>query len=172
MQRIRDLVVRFWRFPWSAFSITAGVGSGSGVPSSLQATIAQLRYWMPTIADVAHVVEREEGEGWRFALTPRTEGGCPVAITLAGTGRLDLTIAGETYEDRSLDTLDQLLPLIERITEGHVIQRRWASRATGAPRGIETIVSLGPGRVWRDGLASSEGDAFAHDHHFLPYRRI
>lgn len=172
MQRIRDFVARFWRLPWSAFSITAGVGSGGGVPSSVQATLAQLRYWVPTIADVAYVVEIEEGEGRRFAITPRTEGGCPVAVTLAETGRLDLTIAGETYTDRALETLDQLLPLIERITEGHVVQRRWASRATGAAQGIETIVALGPGRVWRDGFMAPGSDAFSQDHHFLPYRRI
>lgn len=172
MQRFRDFVDGLLRLPWSRFSITVGVGNGPGVPSSVQATIAQLRYWLPTIADVAHITEGASGEGWQFAIRPRTDGGCPVAVAVSETGQLDFTIAGETYEGRTLDTLDQLLPLVERITEGHVVQRRWTSRATGGFRGIETIVVLGPGRVWRDGMTAPEAGAESHDHHFLPYRRI
>lgn len=142
------------------------------MPSSVQATVAQLRYWLPTIADVAHVSETEAAGGWRFSLVPRTSGGCPVAVTVLESGQIDFTIAGETYEGRALEKLDQLLPLVERITEGAVIQRRWSSRMTGGHLGIETIVHMGPARVWRDGLTAASADAESHDHHFLPYRRI
>lgn len=172
MQRFREFVDRIARLPWSRFSITVSVGNGPGVPSSVQAIVAQLRYWLPTIADVAHVTEADEGAGWRFAIRPRTEGACPVSVTVSEAGQLDFTIAGETYEGRALETLDQLLPLVERITEGHVVQRRWMSRVTGEFRGIETIVSLGPGHAWRDGMTEPEAGAESHDHHFLPYRRI
>ncbi len=172
MQRIRDVVARFMRLPWSASAITAEAGSGSGVPSSLQATITQLRYWMPTIADVAHIWESEGGGSWCFSLKPRARGACPVSLMLRETGLFDLTIAGETYEDCVLEQFDDVLPLIERIIEGQVVQRRWASRATGAACGVETIVSLGHGRFWRGGPITPDGDAFARDHHFLPYRRI
>lgn len=172
MQRFWDFVGRVSRLPWFRFSITAGAGKGPGVPSSVQATVAQLRYWLPTIADVAQVSETEEAEGWRFSLVPRTTGGCPVAVRVQESGLVDLTVASETYEGRALDKLDQLLPLVERITEGAVIQRRWASRITGGFLGIETIVQLEPGRAWRDGLTSPSADAESHDHHFLPYRRI
>ncbi|HRO48968.1 MAG TPA: hypothetical protein PLW75_02405 [Hyphomicrobium sp.] len=172
MQRIRDVVARFMRLPWSASAITAEAGSGGGVPSSLQATLAQLRYWMPTIADVAHIWESEGGGTWCFSLKPRAGGACSVSVMLRESGLFDLTIAGKTYEDCVLDQFDHLLPLIERITDGHVLQRHWASRATGQPLGIETIVSLGQGRVWRGGPILPDGDAFARDRHFLPYRRI
>lgn len=154
------------------FSITAGRGSGSGVPSSVQATVTQLRYWLPTIADVAHVSEAEQGASWQFSITPRIDGACPVAITLHETGSLDFVIAGETYEGRTLKLLDQLLPMVERITEGHVVQRRWTSPATGRLCGIETVVSLAPGQVWNAGMTTAAGDLESHDHHFLPYRRI
>ena len=160
------------RLPWPASAITAAAGSGGGVPSSLPATLAQLRYWMPTIADVAHIWESEGGGTWCFSLKPRADGACPVSVMLRESGLFDLTIAGKTYEDCALEQFDHLLPLIERITEGHVLQRHWASRATGALRGIETIVSLRNGRVWRGGPIAPDEDAFARDHHFLPYRRI
>lgn len=172
MQRIRDFVVRLSRLPWSVFSIAARREIGPGVPSSVQATVMQLRYWLPTIADVAHVSEAEHGTSWRFSIAPRIPGACPVDVTLHETGNLDFVIAGEAYEGRRLDLLDQLLPLVERITEGHVVQRRWSSRATGQLCGIETLVSLEPGRVWSDGSAAPGESVESHDHHFLPYRRI
>lgn len=172
MQRIRDFVVRLSRLPWSVFSITARRGNGPGVPSSMQATVMQLRYWLPTIADVAHVAETERGTSWHFSITPRIPGACPVEITLHETGSLDFVIAGQAYEGRTLDLLDQLLPLIERITEGYVVQRRWISRVTGQLCGIETVVSLAEGRVWSDGRAAPGERVESHDHHFLPYRRI
>ena len=172
MQRIRDVVARFMRLPWSASAVTAEAGGGSGVPSSLQATIEQLRYWMPTVADVAHIWESEGGGAWCFSLKPRAKGACPVSVMLGESGHFDLTIAGKTYEHCVLNQLDHLLPLIERITDGHVLQRHWASRATGVSLGVETIVSLGPGRVWRAGAIAPDGDAVSSDRHFVPYRRI
>lgn len=172
MRFIWSFVGRILRLPRSAFSVTAAAGRGNGVPPSVQATIMQLRYWIPTIADVAHVAEQEQEDRWCFILVPRAEGACPLSVTVYESGRLDFTIAGATYTDRALEQLDQLLPLIERITQGHVVQRHWTSCVTGAACGIQTIVSLGRGRAWRDGLAAPEGEAFAHDRHFLPYRRL
>ena len=137
---------------------------------SVEATIEQIRYWVPTISDVAHTVEAREGESWLLSLEPHQSTACPVAIALRQSGRFDISLAGETYEDRALETLDQLVLLLERIVGGNVIQRKWVSAATGAPQGIETHVHLGPGLVWRNGMAP-EGGAECRDRHFLPYRR-
>jgi hypothetical protein len=139
--------------------------------SSVQVTIEQLRYWVPTISDVARVAEDSEGDGWKLSLEPRVAAACPVAITLHDTGRFDLVIGGETYVDRALDRLDQIVQFLERVTDGNVIQRHWVSAATGVPQGIQTIVKLGPGVVWRDGM-EPDGGFEHHDRHFLPYRRI
>lgn len=143
----------------------------SFLSSSVQATIEQLRYWVPTIKDVARVAESGDGAGWTLTITPRMAAACPVAITLKDSGRFDITIAGEAYADRALGSLDQLVRLLERIAEGHVVQRRWVSAATGVDQGIETLVLLGQGLVWRNGPAP-DGGAERHDRHFLPYRRV
>jgi len=139
-------------------------------PSSVQATIEQLRYWVPTIKDVAHVFEGNEDECWLLSIEPVVAAACPVALALRETGRFDIAIAGETYEDRLVGKLEELVLLLERITQGQIIQRRWVSSVTGVERGIETIILLGDGAVWRDG-PEPDGYGERHDRHFLPYRR-
>jgi hypothetical protein len=141
-------------------------------PSLVQATIEEIRYWVPTIKDVAEVFEGNDGESWLLSIEPKIATACPVALALKPNGRFDISIAGETYDDRVLATLDQIVLMLERIADGHVIQRRWLSSATGAPQAIETIVTLAPGFDWRGG---PEPDGYVierRDRHFLPYRRI
>lgn len=137
---------------------------------SVEATIEQLRYWAPTIADVARVVEHAEGQNWVLSIEPSVAAACPVTITLKDTGRFDIVIAGKAYADCALGTLDQLVELLERIVEGHVIQRQWVSAATGVLLGIETVVQLDPELVWRE-EPEPGGMAERRDRHFLPYRR-
>ena len=137
---------------------------------SVEATIEQLRYWVPTITDVARALEARDDASWFLSIEPHLEAACPVAIALKQTGRFDISVAGETYDDRALASLGQLVLLLERITDGQVIQRRWVSSATGADQGIETIVRLGQGAVWRGGR-EPDGGAEHRDRHFLPYRR-
>lgn len=142
--------------------------------SPVEATIEQIRYWVPTISDVAHVVWLGDGHagcGVMLSIVPRIEAACPVAITLKETGRFDIVIAGARYTDCALGALDQVVHLLERITEGHVVQRRWVSAATGTAQGVETMVMLGTGIVWRDG-PEPDGGGERHDRHFLPYRRV
>lgn len=138
--------------------------------SPVEVTIEQLRYWVPTITDVASAVEARDGESWLLSIEPHLATACPVAIALRQDGRFDISLAGETYEDCALSSLDQLVPLLERIVAGDVVQRRWVSAATGVPQGIETFVQLGSGLVWRH-EPEPDGGAERRDRHFLPYRR-
>lgn len=145
--------------------------SPDGCRSSLiDATIAEIRYWVPTITDVARVTERDGGDGWTLSIVPHAAAACPVAITLKATGRFDLVLAGERYRDCALESLDQIVPLLERVVAGEVVQRRWASAATGLHQGVETLVGPGDGRLWRNGPEPDGGGA-RRDRHFLPYRR-
>jgi hypothetical protein len=144
----------------------------------LWATVESLRYWAPAIADVARVDESETTASWSVVITPYVARACPMELTLKATRLFDMTIAGESYRDRSLDVLDFILPLIESVTEGRVIQRKWVSVATGAVRSVETIVTLEDGSVWTEGRtlapvgsAIPEDATERHDRHFLPYRR-
>jgi hypothetical protein len=148
------------------------------IRSRLQATVEQLRYWVPTIADIVRASESEVPGRWTLSIVPKVEGACPVAITLRDNQHFDLAIAGEVYEDRAIASLDLILPLLQSITEGRVVQRCWMSRATGAHRATETIVTLADGSVWRDGRTiGAVAEAILreaterHDRHFLPYRR-
>ncbi|MCC7252025.1 hypothetical protein [Hyphomicrobium sp.] len=138
---------------------------------AVEATIEQIRYWVPTIADVARTVEARDEGSWLLSIEPHLATACPVAIALRQDGRFDISLAGETYEDRVFQSLDQLVVLLESIVDGQVIQRRWISAVTGVPQGVETLVQLGAiGLLWRNG-AEPDGGVQRHDRHFLPYRR-
>src|SRR5262245_345911 len=146
--------------------------------SRLRATVESLRYWVPTIADVAHVAERRSDDTFVIPVEPNTASACPVELALMPNFHFDITLAGETFWDRAVPSYDLFLPLLEAIVAGNVVQRRWESLATGAVRAVEIIVTLSDGSVWRDGHTI---EAFAsavqreaterRDRHFLPYRR-
>ena len=144
--------------------------------SRLLATIESLRYFVPSVADVARS-EENSGQGfWKVTMTPHTLGACPIELMLHGTQRYDMMIAGETYEDREISTLDLFIPLMEAISEGRVVERTWISLTTGAKVGRETIVTLGNGTRWQDGsglhaVHGQEENLRWEDRHFLPYRR-
>lgn len=136
----------------------------------LQSTIEGLRYWVPSVIDVAHVAEESDIGYWRLHVTPRPGGGCPFEIVLHDNRTFDVVIADETYEGQHVTALSLFLPLAEAVIEGRVIQRRWFSLSTGALRAVESLVFLADGSVWQAG-ATADGDSESHDRHFLPYRR-
>ncbi len=145
--------------------------------SRLHATVESLRYWVPTIADVARTRENETETAWTLSIVPTVAGACPVSLTLRDDHHFDICIAGESYDGRGASSLDLMLPLLEAITAGRVLQRHWISRSTGACRDVESIVRLADGSEWRDGHASNFAEAVPldgterRDRHFLPYRR-
>ena len=147
--------------------------------SRLQAAITGLSYWRPSIADAARIEETETGSYWKMVVTPFHAGACPFELILHFDQRYDLAIADETYEGLPLESFEQLVPFVEAISEGNVVQRHWKSRLTGLERAVETIVTLPGTGVWREG----RGDAVTvpsldhddglelHERRFLPYRR-
>lgn len=145
--------------------------------SRLQATIEGLRYWIPTVADVAHVSEREGDRFWKMSVTPAAANACPFELVLRTDQCHDLVIGGETFEDLPTKSLDAFVPLVEAIAEGRVMQCHWTSAATGTQTAVETIVTLSDGREWSSArmltpLASDNPDAvIASARHFVPYRR-
>ena len=60
-------------------------------PSNVQATIEQIRYWVPTIKDVAEVIEARDEESWLLSIEPKVAAACPVAIALKDA--IGLTVA-------------------------------------------------------------------------------
>ncbi len=144
--------------------------------SRLLATIESLRYFVPSVADVAHSEEESDTGYWKLSMVARTAGACPIELILHSTQRYDVMIGTETYEDREIASLDMFVPLIEAITAGRIVERTWYRVTTGSRIARETLVTLGTGKIWQDGsgLSAVRGleDALRwEDRHFLPYRR-
>ena len=137
---------------------------------TLQGTIEGLRYWVPSMSDVAHVSEGGGPEYWHLSVAPKTPGGCPFELLLRHDQHYDMVLAGQSYEFLAVQSLAAFLPLAQAIIDGRVVQRRWLSTQTGVVKGIETLIELPDGRVWREGFGGSD-DSASHDHHFMPYRR-
>lgn len=145
--------------------------------SRQEAAIAGLRYWAPTVSDVASISESEGNGFWKISVTPDAANACPFELVLRSDQRHDLVIAGETFEDLPTKSLDVFVPLADAISQGRVVQCHWQSAATGAATAIETIVTLPDGREWSSArmltrLASDNPDGVvAVTRHFVPYRR-
>lgn len=145
--------------------------------SRLQATIAGLRYWVPTIADAARIEQTEGHDFWKMSVTPTVSAACPFELMLRADQHFDIVVAGEMFEDQSVASLELFLPLVDAIAAGRVIQRNTESVATGASLAVETRVSLADGSLWSrrrclpgGELIAADDDAI-RDRHFLPYRR-
>lgn len=144
--------------------------------SRLLATIESLRYFVPSVADVAQHEEQSAQGFWKLSMTPLTPGACPVELILHETQRYDVMIASETYEDREIASLDIFVPLMEAITSGRLIERSWFSLQTGTQVARETLITLPKGALWTDGskppdVEGRNQDFRFEDRHFLPYRR-
>jgi hypothetical protein len=145
--------------------------------SKLGQTAAALKAWTGFVADVARPEVDEAPGTFRLALTPATPEACPVDVELREERRYDLAVGEEVYEDLPLDSLDDVLPLLEAVTAGRVFTRRLLSPATGALLGIEShILAEGRppwiGRRLLDGVAAGDlDDAIIEDRHYVPYRR-
>lgn len=147
--------------------------------SRLQSTITGLRYWAPSIADAARLEETETSDYWRILVTPRVASACPFELILHADQHFDLSIAGETYEGRPIDTFEWFIPFADAVADGNVVQRRWISRVTGLEQSVETVVMLAGGAIWREGngelrrMPSLDDDGTElRERRFLPYRRL
>ncbi|MGQ0671994.1 MAG: hypothetical protein ACT4N2_03825 [Hyphomicrobium sp.] len=146
--------------------------------SQLQTTIASLRYWIPSVADAARVEETETADYWKMSVIPTVTGACPFELLLRADRKFDIIIAGETFEDEAMTSLNEFLAIADAIAQGRIIQRSWISSATGVTSVIETIVSLDGERTWRRQRnirpLAEHSDPFGNekrDRHFLCYRR-
>lgn len=145
--------------------------------SRLEAAIAGLRYWVPTVFDVARVSESEGAGYWKIAVEPHAAHACPFELVLRADQRHDFVVAGEVFEDLPTKSLDVFVPLATAIAEGRVVQCHWRSAATGVESAVETVIYLADGREWssahmRNSFANEHPDAvIATQRHFVPYHR-
>ena len=134
--------------------------------SRYQSTITALRYWAPSVADAARLDEAETSDYWTIIVTPHVPSGCSFALSLHADQRYDLTIAGEAYDSRPIETFDWFVPFAAAVSEGNVVQRHWVSRLTGLERSVETVVTLPGGGIWREvrGLSHQYADSRRRRH--------
>lgn len=141
----------------------------------LQQLAASIKAWSGFVADVARVEVEGDGAAWRFAMSPKAPGACPVEIVLNGSQlKCDLRVAGETVEDVTLPSLEIVLPLMQAVAEGRVHTRRIASAATGLPLGVSTHIRLPDGQTFEPpsaDCATLHGGIESRDTHYLPYRK-
>lgn len=142
----------------------------------LDATIASLRYWVPTIADTAAAREAAGESYWKLAVTPHVAGACPFELMLRADQHYDLVLDGERFEDRPIDSVELFVPLVTAITDGHVIKRRTTTAESGRLLSIDMIVDMGAGQSWRAGrtlgpVTAPAPEPLITDRRYLPYRR-
>lgn len=140
----------------------------------LQAAIASLRYWIPSISDTARIAETDGDDYWRMNVEPTVAGACPFDLVLRSDGFHDLVIGGEVYEDMPTDDLDLFVPLVCAIARGDVVRRHELSAATRKPLSVETEIRLGDGKSWARSRRLSESfvdtESIFSERHYLPYR--
>ena len=137
-------------------------------------TVADMRAWLGARRGAARVEEETAPTYWRCAMSPVIAGACPVELILHRDQRFDITIGTETYEGRLIENIAVFLPLLDAIAEGRVVTRQSFSTRTGAPAGVETLVTLSHGATWtarRAGLASTDGALETRDRYYVPYDR-
>ncbi|MDX2259745.1 MAG: hypothetical protein NW205_12635 [Hyphomicrobiaceae bacterium] len=144
--------------------------------SQRAATITALRYWLPTIADVAGI-EEEEGPGfWRVAVTPLTPGACPFEFMLHETKRYALAVGGRVFEDEPVTSLESFPHLLAAIADGRIDVEHETSALTGATVAMTTAIRPHDRPVWlrreiMTATADAPGETVTRTRRYLPYRR-
>ncbi len=144
----------------------------------LQAAIASLEYWIPSISQTARIAVVNDDAYWRVNIEPHMARACPFELVIRADGYHDMTIAGESYEEQPTDDLDLFVPFAQAIANGDVTRRIYTCAATRMALAVETIVHLANGVEWRrqrDIATFMDREvhhtSIARDHSFLPYER-
>ena len=138
---------------------------------------ARFHNWSLAHQANAQFVHEDANGYWRFAGTPVPPNACAFEILIHPNNKVDFLIADQTYEERSLEPLEQILPLVEAIAAGQVLTRSWSSSNTGMLQRIETIITLDGVAPWceaRDITATINQTAAPRqkrDRHYVPYTR-
>lgn len=143
--------------------------------NQLAATTSQLSAWADTYRGTGQFDIREGNGFWSLSAKPQTPGACPATLVLRSDQKFDLSLAGHSYEDRSIEDLTLFPALFEAVGQGNVERVSLTSALTGARLAVETRVLLGGGRIWserRDTGSTANADAVIEETvRYLPYKR-
>jgi hypothetical protein len=138
------------------------------------ATVTRLEAKLQGLARVARIDTELTRNFWRGRIDPHAVNACRLELIVYRSQHYDITIGPETYEGRMVQSLGTFEGLLDAISSGHVITRRWRSATTGALIRVETRVSMADGSVWQDSHehCPSSSDALEmRDHHYVAYAR-
>jgi hypothetical protein len=146
--------------------------------AKLAATFENLKHQAAPLADVALIDAAASPHFIKLALVPHAPNACAVEVMVRADQLYDIALGTEFYEDCPVEDFDLFGSILQAVSTGAVIQRRYVSRATGTERAVETLVQLPGGKVWRKGHlhtpvaeAVSEAETVFADRSFVPYRR-
>ena len=138
-------------------------------------TVAELEAAMARLSHVAVTDHETARDFWRGRIDPHAANACPFEVILYRAQTFDMTVGPETYEARKIDSLDVFVPILEALSHGRIITRRWSSAVSGAPVRVETLVTLPGDVIWQDHrqIAAFAADAQIErrDCHFVAYER-
>lgn len=147
--------------------------------SRLEATVASLSYWVPTIKNAARIATSDDATAWCMQVSPHLRPACPLEIKIRSDQKFDIKIGGETFTGLPLDSFEIFLPIAEAVAEGRVVRRAWLTPSTGAEHTVETIVVLPGGKTWRAERVNEpiarllpREDCISEDRTFPPYHRV
>lgn len=143
--------------------------------SKLHTAIEGLRYWIPSVSDVARTVEEESGDFWRLSVVPHTGGACPFELLLEHGQRYGLVIDGSAFEGLPAGTLAGMTDLVDAIAAGRVVRSTWVRAKTAQRVATRLTIDMGRGRIWSEALGNEPEDGsddfLRTNRHYLPYRR-
>lgn len=142
----------------------------------LTATTSQLADWAGKSSGAGQFEIREGNGYWSLSARPQTPGACPATLVLRSDQKFDLSLAGHSFEDRTIEDLSLFPAIFEAVGQGNVERVTLTSALTGAPLAVETRVLLGGGRVWREfrdaGRPGPPMEAVIEETaRYLPYKR-
>ncbi|MDX2307680.1 MAG: hypothetical protein NW216_05530 [Hyphomicrobium sp.] len=143
--------------------------------SKLTTAVESLRYWIPSISDVAKADEDQSDAHWRIAVAPHVHGACPFEVVLKSGQRYAVVLDGVAFDDLPAGDLAGVTALADAIAAGRVVRSSWTTAKTGTPIATRLTVDLGKGRRWTETQGAvpdpSDDDYVRTDRHYLPYRR-
>lgn len=144
----------------------------------LDEVIGALEAWGAQNRDCASVEIAQAPTYWKLSVRPNMPGAATFDILLQATQRFSLAVAGEVYEDKTIDRFDFFPMLVRAIAEGHAERIETRSALTGALEVIETRIELEDGWAWIGERRVTPRSARKIDsaqeirkRRYLPYRR-
>jgi hypothetical protein len=140
--------------------------------AALNELARQLNGWAEAFRAHATISIERPDDGLRLLVRPKAAAACGFELVLRPDRKFDIAIAGETFEDQTIEQTSRFRDLAVAISRGDVVRRVICSARTGRLFSVEVEVAMTTG-MWtashRLGDCTTD-DVVHHTRYFLPYR--